>query len=52
MNVRLRVRPGAVEAAGLREKEPLRPKTGTLSLGGWEVTSWGLWTPLLALSAQ
>lgn len=41
MNVRLRVRPGAMEAAGLRQKEPLRPEPGTLSCGGWAVTDWG-----------
>lgn len=40
MNVRLRVRPGAMEAAGLGQKEPLRPEPGTLSFGGWEVTDW------------
>lgn len=35
------MRPGAVEAARLGEREPRRPKPGTLSFGGWEVTDWG-----------
>lgn len=46
------MRPGAGEAAGFGEKEPLRTKTGPKVLDLGKSTDWGWWTPLPVPSAQ